>query len=444
MSLVSLLTRNVTPILVVAMACSAATCVAQSIKHDALSREFFETYGNDFLLHQVIREPIVLRELDLTDSQRGQVSKCVRDYLNCIDDIYSCGIDVFWGKHGFDHETPEGIVEDKRTELGLQAWNELYDGLTHVLEKRQIKRLSEVLVQINMFSSEPLGMYMHDRLGELVNLSSTEKAKVAGAVKENQKEFYEELLKLQKDYHRRIRESLSMTVAEKLEAVIGDPVIVPQPFQLLNQGRFNAEITKVLSRPFVDKTGARISTILADPWLSRELNLTSEQKKQIDELNLETTKRLTKVNYGDVQKELYKKREVAGDKSDLTSEFVLEQYELCLDAVYRQYYQEMGNVLLPPQIDRLRQVMLQIGLNKPAPFGIFVSNHFTKLFGLNAKQKKRLKEAIKLYASDYFEKADVIRIKYHRRIRKEFRIENTNRLNYLLGKPFEYLKLGYQ
>ena len=406
-------------------------------------RELMAGNGVSF---KIIDAPIVIRELELdprTVSNIRENYETIQNHKRLTSDPNKVNeIARLYGITKHIVPTPPELKE-----LIGKIGESRIEYIRSQLTQSQISRLKKIVVQTAAWSQEPLGMYEHHLIKSELELTNSQVELLRESVLRNRREYYSTLVELHDKYHKRIREALPVGDAEKLQEVLGESVIVPRIY-FVNFNRIffvagSKDFKSPLARGFSDHTGVRISDILADPWLSQELDLTDEQLKQITELNKKTR---------DVLQENGSEKFIKIENDKINEELGLdgfhieaitradEPYKAKLDEIYEAYYMELGEFLLPSQLDRIKQIALQLALNKPPPFGIYLSKDFARIAGLSNRQKGLLKKAIGEELESFLEAEQKIMKQYHDKVRGAAGKEVARKLDELLGEPFEYLR----
>ena len=404
-------------------------------------------FNQDFLhavqvSRTIIKTPIVIRELEFDKATIGNIHKIFENYEK--QGRLAVHPETF-GRVAALYELPTDVFD--RDELVDRLIHKRFKDLQSQLSQSQSSRLDQILVQTAAWSQEPLGMYEHRLIKSELELTNSQVELLRESVLRNRREYYSTLVELHDKYHKRIREALPVRDAEKLQEVLGESVIVPRIY-FVNKKRIastagSQEFKSPFARGFSDHTGVRISDILADPWLSQQLDLTDEQLKQITELNQKTREvlqengpeKFVKIENDKINEEL------GLDDSHLEAiKRANEPYKAKLDEIYEAYYTELGEFLLPSQLDRIKQIALQLALNKPPPFGIYLNKDFARIAGLSTRQRGLLKRAIGEELESFLEAERKIMRQYHDKVRGAAGEEVARKLDELLGEPFEYLR----
>ncbi len=401
----------------------------------------FEFYFTD-LDFTVLVQPVVSRELNLTQGQQTHIKNLLKESNR-----------LFMAYH--EHESYDAIAKQygieagpatvkKLGELDRLTRLELVAGLRKTLFEAQWIRAKQIILQTKLYSAEPLKIYLNSKLSNYLNLKGDEKESVRNAVVSNQTSYYQESVELQKEYQKRVRSTLAPALADKIGESIGDPVIVPRKYnhQTYEVMAAPADFKESMSRGFADRVGVRVSEILADRWLGIELALSDSQIKDIMDLNRETAKLLQENSYYKTYDEV--QQEVSEETGILVKSgfgpIALERHHKLLSKIYNGYYSKLDEVLLPEQIRRLKQMLLQIGLNSPSPFGIFLNKDFIRIMKISSADQARLKRAVAEELPGYLNKEKKLNAKYHNKIRQAFAMENRQKLEELMGEPFGYLR----
>lgn len=398
-------------------------------KIDVFSSEFQSRYQTPS--GTLVLEPAVQRDLELTAAQTQAVVNHVSTYRQKSRDLVNLGLQELIKTYSIENGDK---VHDVRMSLLDKARKEMVACVRSELSDKQNARLRQIIFQVTLQTEKPLGTYTNSLLNHFIDLTWEERNEIHEKVVELRGKYYQELVDLRSKYFQRIRESITMQRAELLKEIIGEPIISPSSSECDDRSEFD----DVFSPEFSMATHVQVSKTVTHPWFRRDLDITREQQEQLNELNKETRSNLHPEKYNEILDNLYQEKteDTTHEELDLESE---RRYTAHIKNTYVNYYKRVDEILRPEQVQRIRQIMIQKGLNNPAPFGIFVNKHFIKLAKITPHEKQLLSKAIADALPQYSEKEKEIHSKYHTEIRSAFSLENQKKLEELLGEPFEYL-----
>ncbi len=100
--------------------------------------------------------------------------------------------------------------------------------------------------------------------------------------------------------------------------------------------------------------------------------------------------------------------------------------------------QQMESLLLPHQLDRLKEVALQMQMQKRGPAKTILSPEIAEALGIDSDQKKRILEREKELKKELEEKMTKLKEEMREKLMSELTSEQKTKLETLSGRKFDY------
>ena len=167
--------------------------------------------------------------------------------------------------------------------------------------------------------------------------------------------------------------------------------------------------------------------LIANPSVQADLELVDDQEKQIDSLSQQMARE---------SKQLFRETQGAQD---------YDQFAKKIGVLKRQYAERLEEVLLPPQIERMKQIALQMHLKNSGMANAITSPAVAELLGLSDQQVVKLKQQSVLLKKQMAADIQELKAKLDRDLLKELTAEQRAKLSGLQGdkwapKPEDWSK----
>jgi Spy/CpxP family protein refolding chaperone len=165
---------------------------------------------------------------------------------------------------------------------------------------------------------------------------------------------------------------------------------------------------------------------LHDPSVMKDLELVDEQKSKIADLRSDYNKRRT---------EMWKERSKVANKNDKEG---LKKIQKKLSDLQVEQNDAFSEVLLPHQLDRIKQVARQIQLQRLGGASVaFQYGQLAKELDITAEQKKKLAEIQKKMNEDIAAKSKEIRAAAKKQAMEQLTAEQKTKFEELTGEEFK-------
>lgn len=171
-----------------------------------------------------------------------------------------------------------------------------------------------------------------------------------------------------------------------------------------------------------DIGGSQFS-MLNDSSVQKDLRLVDDQLKQIDEINAEFREKMKEKMSG-----------LSAEDGKLQPGLAM-QFASFINDIQKQQEERIASVLLPDQLDRLKQVSRQTKMSRLGTDQA-LTKHLAEELGITPDQKKRIQEKSKRLKKDLEEKIAALRAKAKEELLQELSKEQRGKLEELLGDEF--------
>ncbi len=160
-------------------------------------------------------------------------------------------------------------------------------------------------------------------------------------------------------------------------------------------------------------------SLLSNPSVQKDLELVDDQVKQIQAIQRDFGKQISEQLKGGF----------SGDRAQELGKIIRELKD--------KQKEQINNILLDHQQDRLKQVAMQTQLKNGGTANALGNKNFVEALGLTEKQIARLKDRSKELQKEMQEKIKKMRSQMKEELLGELSVEQRNKLKELLGDKYE-------
>jgi hypothetical protein len=161
--------------------------------------------------------------------------------------------------------------------------------------------------------------------------------------------------------------------------------------------------------------------LLNNPGVQQELELLDEQRDQIRQMQSEFGSEI-KTKIDGVMKE-------GGPGRDKIGEVINE--------INQRRKERLSEILLPHQIDRLKQISFQMNVNQGGLGSALTSKALTEQLGINDDQQEALKKKAEELNKEFEEKVAKLKVEMREELMDELTPEQQKKIKDLLGQDFK-------
>jgi hypothetical protein len=220
----------------------------------------------------------------------------------------------------------------------------------------------------------------------------------------------------------------------EMAVVDGDGLAAPMVFSTVTEstgdGAPTMRINALPAMSFMGTNGTGIVmgspdpfSLLGDPSVQKDLELVGDQLKQLQELQKDFSAQM-KEQIGDLSK-----GGIGPDRFKGLGELVQKLRE--------QQKTQMQELLLPHQIDRLKQVALQKQMDRSGAAGALTSSEVAEQLGITDEQKERLKKREKEIKEELAKKVVQLREEARQELLQELTAKQREQLKQMTGEKFK-------
>lgn len=165
-------------------------------------------------------------------------------------------------------------------------------------------------------------------------------------------------------------------------------------------------------------------SMLSDLNVQKDLELVDDQLQRINEVNQDFSKQIKEQMKG-----------MHGEDGSFSMDRAREMGQMIRD-LKAQQKEQLNEILLPQQQDRLKQVSLQLQMKRRSTGGMLAGKLAEEL-GITSEQKKRIKDRQKQLQKELDEKFAKMREEARTSLLEELTNEQRQKLEQLIGDKFE-------
>jgi len=155
--------------------------------------------------------------------------------------------------------------------------------------------------------------------------------------------------------------------------------------------------------------------LIGNPSVQADLDLVTDQQKQIDDLRQQMTREV---------KQLFSQPETSKDYAEFSKQ---------VESLKQQYLDRVKEVLLPLQVERMKQIALQMHLKRSGTANAITSPAVAELLGLSDQQVDRLKQQSVLLKKKLAEDIKKLKAKLEQTLLNELTAQQRAKLSELKG-----------
>ena len=165
-------------------------------------------------------------------------------------------------------------------------------------------------------------------------------------------------------------------------------------------------------------------SMLSNPVFQDELDLIEDQKKQIDDISKEFSKKMS---------DHFKS--FKDGNIDLGNAAGIKDF---MNSINEQKVAKMGEILLPHQMERLNQIALQMEMKQRGDINTLTGEKLKETLGIDDEQQEQLKERAKEIKAQLQKDIAKLREQAREDLMDELTSEQRDKLETMLGDKFEY------
>ncbi len=408
-------------------------------------RDLAKTHG--VYVGRFYESRLVHSDLRLTREQRGNIENHRQDYKNKVSEISVLQVHDVEKIRAIDPDFVGESTEVDFYEFG--KWMQIQFDKQSILCGQEIeqeltpdqnKRLKQIVRQ--MICSNPVRVRMYSRLEPILQLSSSEKKEIADSYSAVELSLAKNIEELIQRYDRKIRDSTERETSRKLDDLIGD-IFWHQPSATeIRKAQLNpveqideaAELDRV---KFFRERGFSIDGTINSPPIVNELELSKEQLKELKQVQVKLSKEIKQIDRdGSWQEAIPLIRDETGFE-DSDDQAIWNKRKQLQDEQYSEFVKRVKeDVLLPVQVERLEQLIIQFSHNYPPPFGIYQNRRFHRVAKLDRLEAKQLSESVEAIWPEFIEELRQLELAAHEEIRSCLGAARKAELDNLFGTPF--------
>ena len=183
---------------------------------------------------------------------------------------------------------------------------------------------------------------------------------------------------------------------------------------------------------------SKIATLAYDEELRKELEVVDRQAYQLKELaknhQSDTMKFYTDNSELISKLQEAKKKKGAEHSIELAKKFNQKKADFA-----KTYMDRLTDILLPHQVDRLKQLVKQQRIRLKSQFSdeFGMAASLADELGLDAEQKKSLNEAIKIARKEYYDSVAAAKKKAHEKIQSTLTAEQQKKMKEMVGEIWD-------
>jgi hypothetical protein len=162
--------------------------------------------------------------------------------------------------------------------------------------------------------------------------------------------------------------------------------------------------------------------LLSDPGVQKELELVDSQREQIQQMNKEFGKEISSKIDGIVANPGADKRGIGE----------------AIQEINKRKKERLAQILLPHQVDRLKQISLQQSVNQAGLGQALASKALMQELGIDEEQKSQLKKKAEELNKELEEKVAKLRSEMRDELLNELKPEQREKMKQLMGNQFEF------
>ena len=205
-------------------------------------------------------------------------------------------------------------------------------------------------------------------------------------------------------------------------------------FSLFQLGQSQAQVDEAAQEKMeMQFLISKIATLSYDEELRKELEVVDRQAKQLKELakNYQTdTMKFYTDNSELITKLQSAKKEGAKHSIELANKFNQKQADFA-----KTYMEGLKDILLPHQVDRLKQLVIQQRIRLSSQFSdeFGIAASLADELGLDAEQKKSLNEAIEIARKEYYDSVAAAKKKANKKILSSLTVKQQEKMKKIVG-----------